>query len=318
MSACFEPAADTAVSTLPIETYVARVLAGEAARDSRPAALEALAIADPHVCAGEPRPPPRRRLRPVRPDPLPGAACRLTPATEARGAGDRRPRRLLRNGAPASIYYTASCGGRTEIPSAVWPGRRGSAVPAVARRRRVPGRAGLDRGSGGGGSLRARCAPPGFVGDRLARRAHRRRGRVRDAWRGCRSTDSIRRRFPDRTCASPSAARSAGSTSRARRSIFVARATITGSAGTGRDTASGCASIGSAKLAERGRSADEILARYIPGFQSAGSAPRRSRRRPRLCPSADDVASRRHRRCRHGPRRSRARRQTRPRQRQSR
>ena len=33
------------VVTLPMETYVARVLAGEAARDSQPAALEALAIA---------------------------------------------------------------------------------------------------------------------------------------------------------------------------------------------------------------------------------------------------------------------------------
>ena len=32
------------VTTLPLETYVARVLAGEAARGSPPAALEALAI----------------------------------------------------------------------------------------------------------------------------------------------------------------------------------------------------------------------------------------------------------------------------------
>ena len=29
---------------------------------------------------------------------------------------------LLANGAPASVFYTASCGGRTERPSAVWPG----------------------------------------------------------------------------------------------------------------------------------------------------------------------------------------------------
>ena len=29
---------------------------------------------------------------------------------------------LLAGGVPASIYYTASCGGRSEIPSAVWPG----------------------------------------------------------------------------------------------------------------------------------------------------------------------------------------------------
>src|SRR5262249_35915860 len=29
---------------------------------------------------------------------------------------------LLRDGAAASVYYTASCGGHTEIPSNVWPG----------------------------------------------------------------------------------------------------------------------------------------------------------------------------------------------------
>ena len=44
-----------------------------------------------------------------------------TPATE-RAAQATAGRVLLRDGAPASIYYTASCGGRTEKPSAVWPG----------------------------------------------------------------------------------------------------------------------------------------------------------------------------------------------------
>ena len=29
---------------------------------------------------------------------------------------------LLNGDVPASIYYSASCGGRTEIPSHVWPG----------------------------------------------------------------------------------------------------------------------------------------------------------------------------------------------------
>src|SRR5207248_4147254 len=44
-----------------------------------------------------------------------------TAATE-RAAQATAGRLLLRDGAPASIFYTASCGGRTEIPSAVWPG----------------------------------------------------------------------------------------------------------------------------------------------------------------------------------------------------
>ena len=38
------PGGGFTVVTMPLETYVARVLAGEAARDSRPAALEALAM----------------------------------------------------------------------------------------------------------------------------------------------------------------------------------------------------------------------------------------------------------------------------------
>ena len=39
------PGGGHTVTTIPLEAYVARVLAGEAARDSPPAALEALAIA---------------------------------------------------------------------------------------------------------------------------------------------------------------------------------------------------------------------------------------------------------------------------------
>src|SRR5262245_3726742 len=38
------PGGGYSVQTIPLEAYVARVLAGEAARDSAPAALEALAV----------------------------------------------------------------------------------------------------------------------------------------------------------------------------------------------------------------------------------------------------------------------------------
>jgi len=46
------------------------------------------------------------------------AATKDTDAAAQATAG----RVLLYRGAPASIYYTASCGGRSERPSAVWPG----------------------------------------------------------------------------------------------------------------------------------------------------------------------------------------------------
>src|SRR5262249_40786391 len=44
-----------------------------------------------------------------------------SPATE-RAAAATSGRLLLRGGAPAGVYYSASCGGHTVLPSEVWPG----------------------------------------------------------------------------------------------------------------------------------------------------------------------------------------------------
>src|SRR5258705_8094094 len=108
------------VTTLPIEPYVARVLGGEAAPDSHPAALEALAIAVRTYALAN-----LGRHRADGFDVCDQTHCQVvrtaTPATE-RAAGATAGKVLLDRGAPASIYYSASCGGRTEIPSAVWPG----------------------------------------------------------------------------------------------------------------------------------------------------------------------------------------------------
>src|SRR5581483_469493 len=108
------------VETIPLETYVARVVAGEAARDSQPAALEALAIAVRTFALAN-----RGRHRADAFDVCDQTHCQVVrAATDAtdRAARATANRVLLRDGAPASIYYTASCGGRTEVPSAVWPG----------------------------------------------------------------------------------------------------------------------------------------------------------------------------------------------------
>ena len=109
------------MQTFALETYIARVLAGEAGRDSRPAALEALAItirtyalanAGRHNADGF--------------DLCDQTHCQVmrtpTPAHE-RAAQATAGRALLRNGVPAPVFYSASCGGQTEIPSAVWPGQ---------------------------------------------------------------------------------------------------------------------------------------------------------------------------------------------------
>jgi SpoIID/LytB domain protein len=105
--------------TIPLETYVARVLAGEAARDSPPAALEALAIAIRTFAVVN-----RGRHNADGFDVCDQTHCQVvrtaTPVTE-RAVMATAGRVLMLRGVPVPIYYSASCGGQTEIPSAVWP-----------------------------------------------------------------------------------------------------------------------------------------------------------------------------------------------------
>ena len=108
------------IQNIPIETYVARVLAGEAARESPPAALEALAIAIRTFAVIN-----RNRHNADGYDVCDTTHCQVVraayPATE-RAAAATAGLILVRNGVPVPLYYSASCGGRTEVPSAVWPG----------------------------------------------------------------------------------------------------------------------------------------------------------------------------------------------------
>jgi SpoIID/LytB domain protein len=108
------------IQTIPLETYVARVLAGEAVRDSPQAALEALAITVRTFALAN-----LGRHRADLFDLCDQTHCQVvktaTPATE-RAARATAGRILVRNRVPAAIYYSASCGGHTEIPSHVWPG----------------------------------------------------------------------------------------------------------------------------------------------------------------------------------------------------
>jgi stage II sporulation protein D len=108
------------VRTMPLEEYVAGVLAGEAARNSSPSALEALAITVRTFALAN-----LSRHRADGFDLCDLTHCQVlrksTPATEAAATGTAG-RVLLYRGAVASVFYTASCGGRTEQPSHVWPG----------------------------------------------------------------------------------------------------------------------------------------------------------------------------------------------------
>ena len=108
------------IQAMDLETYVSRVLAGEAARDSPPAALEALAVTIRTFALGN-----RDRHRADGFDLCDDTHCQVLRTATA--ATDRAARAtagqvLLRNGAIAQVFYSASCGGHTEVPSNVWPG----------------------------------------------------------------------------------------------------------------------------------------------------------------------------------------------------
>lgn len=114
------PGGGYTIQTLPLETYIARVLAGEAARDSPAAALEVLAITIRTFALGN-----RDRHRADGFDLCDETHCqvvRTATAATTRAAQATAGQVLMRNGTIASVFYSASCGGRTEIPSNVWPG----------------------------------------------------------------------------------------------------------------------------------------------------------------------------------------------------
>jgi SpoIID/LytB domain protein len=109
-----------AVRPMPLEEYVAGVLAGEAAPNSGPAALEALAITVRTYAITN-----HRRHAADGFDLCDLTHCqvlRKPTAATTRAAAVTAGRILLYKGAPASVYYSASCGGHTERPSEVWPG----------------------------------------------------------------------------------------------------------------------------------------------------------------------------------------------------
>ncbi len=109
-----------AVEVVPLEQYVARVLAGEAAAGSPAAAFQALAIAIRTFAVGN-----RRRHQRDGFDLCTLTHCQVLKSAYAAvrdAASATGGQVLLAGGAVASVFHSASCGGRTERPSAVWPG----------------------------------------------------------------------------------------------------------------------------------------------------------------------------------------------------
>jgi stage II sporulation protein D (peptidoglycan lytic transglycosylase) len=256
------------VVEMPIETYVARVLAGEAARDSQPAALEALAITVRTFAAAN-----LGRHRADGFDLCDQTHCQVlrtaTAATE-RAADATAGRLLLHDGAPATVYYSASCGGHTSVPSEVWPGHEDPPyLPSKAddacggapewtsellasdllRALRASGfrgpalrdlRVASRNGSGRVARLRLDGLEPFYISGQDLRVAV---GRTL-GWQHIKSAAFDLRKSGD-----------------------VYRFT-----GRGSGHGVGLCVIGSANLAEKGRTAEQILARYFPGLEVSVSA----------------------------------------------
>jgi stage II sporulation protein D len=108
------------VVTLPLEVYVARVLAGEGEARAAEAAQEALAIAIRTFVLANPERHAREGF-----DVCDSTHCQvpqMPTAASRRVAFATTGQLLTYNGAPAELFYSASCGGHSESAAQVWPG----------------------------------------------------------------------------------------------------------------------------------------------------------------------------------------------------
>ncbi|MFA5907231.1 MAG: SpoIID/LytB domain-containing protein [Vicinamibacterales bacterium] len=110
----------TRVETVPVDDYIAQVLAGEGQPRAGDAAQQALAITARTFAMAN-----RNRHRREGFDLCDTTHCQVVrpaTATTRRAAVSTSGRMLLNQGLPAFVFYSAWCGGRSELASAVWPG----------------------------------------------------------------------------------------------------------------------------------------------------------------------------------------------------
>lgn len=259
------PGGGYAVSPMPLERYVARVIAGEAVRGSAPAALEALAIAIRTFALAN-----LGRHRADAFDLCDQTHCQVlraaTTVTE-RAADATAGRVLLHGGVPASIYFSASCGGRTELPSAVWPGAADPPYLPSRPDNACQGAPAWNADLHERDLLRALRAA-GFDGDRLVQmRIASRNGSGRVARLQLAGLEPSEISGQDLRVA---VGRAIG-WQHIKSTVFELQRERESYRFNGRGSGHGvglCV-IGSTRLADAGRNADEILERYFPGLTIA-------------------------------------------------
>jgi SpoIID/LytB domain protein len=114
--------------SLDLEEYIARVVAAEGEQGAPDAAQQALAITARTFALGN-----LQRHRREGYDLCDTTHCQVLRAPTAasrRAAEATAGRVLLHQSQPASVFYSASCGGYSELASAVWPGAVNHAAPS--------------------------------------------------------------------------------------------------------------------------------------------------------------------------------------------
>ena len=114
------PDGRTRIDVLPVDDYIAQVLAGEGQPAAADAAQQALAITARTFAIAN-----RNRHRREGFDLCDTTHCQvLRPETAVtkRAAAATSGRLLLYQGQPAFVFYSAWCGGHSELASQVWPG----------------------------------------------------------------------------------------------------------------------------------------------------------------------------------------------------
>jgi stage II sporulation protein D len=244
------------VTTMPLELYVARVLAGEGEPGAADAAQQALAVAIRTyavVNAG------RHRREGF--DLCDSTHCQVfRPANDSsrRAALATAGRVLTLNGKPVEIFYSASCGGRSERAADVWPGANQffylQSVPDDVHQDDVPWTLDLTLEE-----IRQALAQAGFGGARLeeisidGRTSSGRVARLR--------LSGLR---PDGIAGDPFRKAIGARQLRSTAFSMTRHGDIARFSGVGYGHGVGMCVIGAGRRARRGESVDAILAQYYP------------------------------------------------------
>src|SRR5262245_45498311 len=246
------------VATIPLEVYVARVLAGEAEPGAADAAQQALAVAiRTYAIVNSGR---HRREGFDLCDTTHCQVMRTANDYSRRAALATASRVLTLDGKPVEIFYSASCGGRSESAADVWPGGTKfpylRSVPDNVHEDEVPWVLTLTLEE-----IRQALVKAGFGGDRLRgleidERTHS--GRVARLHLSGLRPDAIAG-DPFRMAIGPRQLRStAFSMTRSGNSVRFS--------GVGYGHGVGMCVIGAGKRARRGETLEAILAQYFPGL----------------------------------------------------